>query len=123
MEVKESSKLSPQDIQYVVENIFLPPKLPQNGDDAYIVSHEASLLAIVVDALQAFSTTIQASDKIVIDRVAEAIRRFRKIINVSGFLNEDMLREGFYDLNKNGTLSDQRKQNDIVYSELVLLTR
>ncbi|PON24166.1 hypothetical protein TGAM01_v206854 [Trichoderma gamsii] len=102
MDVAESLKLSPQDIQYVVENIFLPPKLPQNGDDAYIVAHEASMLAIVADALQKFSTTIHASDKIAIDEAVKAIQRFRKIIDGSGFLNEDLLREGFYDLNKNG---------------------
>ncbi|KAK1255540.1 hypothetical protein MKX08_009535 [Trichoderma sp. CBMAI-0020] len=102
MNVEEALRLSRQDIQYVVENIFLPPKLPQNGDDAFIVSHEASMLAIVAYALQEFSTTIQASDKIAIDEALKAIQRFRKIIDGSGFLNEDMLREGFYDLEKNG---------------------
>lgn len=109
MNIEEHLELSLRDIQYVVENIFLPPKLPQNGDDAYIVSHEASMLAIVADALQEFSTTIQTSDKIAINGAAKAIQRFRKIIDGSGFLNEDMLREAFCDLEENGTLPDPRK--------------
>lgn len=109
MNAEKPLRLSSQDMQYALENIFLPPKLPQNGDDANIVSHEASMLALVADALQEFSTTIQAGDKIAIDGAAKAIKRFRKIVDGSGFLNEDMLREGFYDLNKNGTLADPCK--------------
>jgi hypothetical protein len=109
MNGEELSKMSARGIQYVVENVFLPPNLPQNGDDTNIVSHEASMLAIVAEALRAFSTATQASDRAAISRAAEAIQRFRKIINIDGSLNEDKLCEGFYDLYKNGTLSNQRK--------------
>lgn len=109
MTVEEPLKLSSQEIQYVVENIFLPPKLPQSGDDAYIVSHEASMLAVVADALQNFTTTIHGNDKITIDGAVKAMQRFRQSIDGSGFLNEDMLREAFYDVSKNGMLPDSRQ--------------
>lgn len=109
MATKKPLKLSREEIQYAIEHVFLPPELPQSGDDPQIVYHEASLLAIVADALQAFSTSVQPSGKAAVDGATAAIQRFRKIVDVNGFLNEDMLRQGFDDLSKNGKSAGQRK--------------
>lgn len=87
------------------------------------MSHEASPLSIVADAIQTFSTIIQLSHKDLIDRTAEAVHRFRKIANATGFLHEDMLREVLYDLGKMVRHQVNANERDIVYTEQFLLTR
>jgi hypothetical protein len=103
MDTKGYQKLSGAEVRYAVHHIFLPPKLPQSGDDPQAAAHEKVLLGVVLDALQAFRAYVNAGDKIVIDAAHSATRRLRDIRDTHGSANEKGLRDAFHDLAQTGS--------------------
>jgi hypothetical protein len=102
MDTTSHQELSGGEIQYAIQHVFLPPNLPQSGDDPQAVAHETVLLAIVSDALQGFSSFVNPGVKDAIDAAHCAIRRLCDLRDDCGFTNERMLRDAFFDLAQNG---------------------
>jgi len=86
------------EIEYAIQHVFLPPNLPQSGDDPQAVAHETMLLVIVSDTLQRFSSFVNSGAKDAIDAAHCAIRRLCDMRDNCGFINEGKLRDAFCDL-------------------------
>lgn len=97
--------LSPEEVLYTVHHVFLPPKLPQSGDDPKATVHETTLVALVSDALQAFGLLIDPCSKDFVHIAHCAIRRLRHIKDDEGFLIEDELLRSFSDVVQHGMSS------------------
>ncbi|KAH7118310.1 hypothetical protein EDB81DRAFT_667818 [Dactylonectria macrodidyma] len=94
--------LSPEEVLYAVHHVFLPPKLPQSGDDPKAMVHDTKLVALVSDALQAFGLLIDPCSQGFVHIANCAIRRLRHIKDDEGFLIEDELLRSFSDLVQHG---------------------
>ena len=94
--------LLPGDLQYAIYHVFLPPNLPQTGDDPQAVSHETVLLAVVSDALRRFICYVDPGVQDAIDAGYFATLRLRDLRDSSGFVSEEKLRDMFTDLVQKG---------------------
>ncbi|KAF2477189.1 uncharacterized protein BDR25DRAFT_371170 [Lindgomyces ingoldianus] len=93
---------SVDDVQYAIHHVFLPPNLPQTGDNPQATAHETALLTTVTDSLQRFGSYADSGVKIVIDTCQHAILRLRDVRDDRGMVNEGKLLEVFCDLDQNG---------------------
>lgn len=74
-----------RDLKRVIDDVFLPPKLP--GQDCGS-SHDNKLLALVHSALEAFTPLARQKDRATILATAEAVRRLKQARNRFGVLDE-----------------------------------
>lgn len=102
MDATSPQELSGDEIQYAIQHVFLPPNLPQSGDDPQSVAHETMLLAIVEGALRDFSSCVDPGVKDAIDAAYHGIHLLRNLRDRCGFANEGKLRNAFCDLTQNG---------------------
>ncbi|PHH60877.1 hypothetical protein CDD81_1082 [Ophiocordyceps australis] len=117
-------------IQYAVEHVFLPPKLPQKSD-TQAITHESSLLAAVSSSLELFRDHVDPEYQDVV-HIAQLITvRFQKLRNLDGFISEDLLKEAFQVLETDDILPIQvaaqnagiiitRKLNHVVFEPFEL---
>ena len=106
MNFSSHQRLSLGELQYAFHNVFLPPNLPQTGDDTQAVAHGETLLTIVSDALQHFKFYVKSGVTATIDAGYSATLRLRDIRDNHGFVNEGKLRDAFDDLEEKGMLLD-----------------
>jgi len=102
MDTTMPQELSGGEIQYAIQHVFLPPKLPQSGDDPLSVAHETMLLVAVEEALRAFSSYVDHDAKDSVTLAHNGIHRLRDLRDGYGFTNEEKLRDAFGDLAQNG---------------------
>lgn len=96
-------EISEGEIYHLIHHIFLPPKLPHSGDDPQAVAYETSLLTTTFDALRSFGSHVEPEFEYVVDEAYSAIRRLRDLRDTLGFMDEDRLRQAFYNLAQDGT--------------------
>ncbi|PHH88387.1 hypothetical protein CDD83_7603 [Cordyceps sp. RAO-2017] len=135
MDKLPGSSISLAGIQFAFEHVFLPPKLPQTGDDPEAAAHETSLLATVSDALQLFFANVQPEHKSAVDAAIYAIHRLRCITRSDGSVDEEHLLEALHGLGKtddllpiyvkaqNAGIIVTRKQDSVVFEPFELSPR
>ncbi|KAI1500635.1 hypothetical protein F5X99DRAFT_429300 [Biscogniauxia marginata] len=78
-------------LEFFIHNVFLPPKLPQSGDDSDSASHEAELLNIVIKALDKFSSHVHHTHHDAVKSAQRAMGIFRELKGSSEFIIEEKL--------------------------------
>ncbi|KAI9655268.1 MAG: hypothetical protein M1829_000681 [Trizodia sp. TS-e1964] len=89
-------------ITYAINHVFLPPKLPNSGDDSSSTIHDKALLKATSNALQRFQGLVDPNVKKHIKLAHDAIQRFDNLINKHGFLPETQLQHALKHLIQNG---------------------
>jgi hypothetical protein len=77
MAVAQHSLSAPDAVSYVVDHVFLPPKIPCRSD--YDPTHEASLLKRTLESLRRFQVLVPAHQY---DVVGDAVTQLRRIMDV-----------------------------------------
>ncbi|KAI1633478.1 hypothetical protein F4809DRAFT_623049 [Biscogniauxia mediterranea] len=77
--------------QFIIHNVFLPPKLPQSADDSNSASHETELLEVVIKALGEFSLLVHPTHKDGIKSAQKAMKVFQKLRGGSEYIIEKEL--------------------------------
>ncbi|KAI1411964.1 hypothetical protein F5Y13DRAFT_200276 [Hypoxylon sp. FL1857] len=96
-------KLSKEEIYYIVNHVFLPPRLPQQDD--YKVEHEDNLLKAVIQVLAKFKEHVQDDVAGVVDLITVSIQTLHQSSAFSPTPSEKQLLEAFKRLlQKDGTL-------------------
>lgn len=98
-------ELSEGDIYHVIQHVFLPPKLPQTGDDPQALGYERSLLTTTSDALRRFGSFVETESKSAVDEAYYAVRCLRDLRDDFGFIDQDGLKQAMYDLAQDGTFT------------------
>lgn len=106
MDLSSQQRLLPGELQYAIHHVFLPPNLPQTGDDTQAVAYGETLLTIVSNALQHFRSYVEPSVTGTIDAGYKATLHLRDVRDTCGFVNEGKLQDAFGDLEKKGMLPD-----------------
>jgi hypothetical protein len=106
MDLSSHQKLLSGELQYAIHHVFLPPNLPQTGDDTQAVAHGEMLLTIVSNALRHFRSYVEPSVTGTIDASYKATLHLRDVRDTNGFVNEGKLRDAFRDLEGKGMLPD-----------------
>ncbi|XP_044715116.1 putative very large low complexity protein [Hirsutella rhossiliensis] len=95
MDQSAIADFSKDEHQYAVDHVFLPPKLPQSGDDMQAAARDAQILNAVAKALQYFRLNVDANCIDLVDAAITAINRHRQVRRVSGDVEEHRLRDAF----------------------------
>ena len=88
--------------EFSIEHVFLPPKLPQSGDEPESAFHESQLLETVAEALKQFGELSEPSLKCAIDHANLAIRKLIDLKDSEGFVIETKLCDFLVELTQHG---------------------
>jgi hypothetical protein len=77
----------------IVNNVFLPPQLPNNGDSTEAILHDGALLRLVICALREFQQHNNSRRLHAVKRAKKAMIHFQNIRDDSGFIDEQKLAE------------------------------
>ncbi|KAE8351981.1 hypothetical protein BDV28DRAFT_149490 [Aspergillus coremiiformis] len=103
MSLVAPGKLSVEAIEYLVNHIFLPPKVPQEED--YKADYEKAMLKVVVAALKVFKSHAATDWHSTTDSVIQMVQDLDSILYADGFVNKDQLHRSLKGLCvKDGTL-------------------
>jgi len=85
------------ELRWAIDHVFLPPQLPQNGNDLHLPSHETALLYAVSNSLLHFKWHLdpEMRDPGVHDAIEAArlaIRRLNELRQKTGFVDEERLK-------------------------------
>lgn len=94
--------LSEQEMQYVISHVFLPPKVPQNGDDDHAMANEMSLLHIVCTAFDLFRTHVQSTSVKTVYKAQGAISQLYYQRDENDDIEVKKLQSMFRNLRDNG---------------------
>ena len=100
--MQSTAGLSGVELQYAINHVFLPPKLPQNGDDEHAVANEMSLLRIVCTAFDCFRTHVQPVAVTAVDEAHAAIRQLCSLRDENGGVEAKKLQSMFRNLSEKG---------------------
>ncbi|KAK0763454.1 hypothetical protein N5P37_002831 [Trichoderma harzianum] len=89
----------------IINHIFLPPKLPDNGDSGRTVSDNSALLRLVISALREFGCHVNSTRLQAVDRAEKAMIRFQSVRAESGFIDGQKLAEILHSLNPDNGVS------------------
>ncbi|KAJ2966920.1 hypothetical protein NQ176_g9917 [Zarea fungicola] len=96
--------LSDAEMQYAINHVFLPPKLPQNGDDEHGVANEMALLRMVCTAFDSFRAHVLPSAVSTVDEAQGAIRYLSNQRDENGDIEATQLHTMFRNLCQNDGL-------------------
>ncbi|KJZ71039.1 hypothetical protein HIM_09566 [Hirsutella minnesotensis 3608] len=128
-------RFSRSSLQYAVENVFLPPQLPQKGSRDVEGPHETSLLAAVFQTLKFFGSIVEPDSKNVVRGALHAMQRLATVRDPkTGFLKEAQLLTVFGSLGiddilpihvkeQNAGVLMTREQDTITFEPFELLPR
>lgn len=94
--------LADVEMHYAINHVFLPPKLPQNGDDEHVVANEVALLRIVCTAFDTFRAHVQPSAVSAVDEAQGAIRQLCNQRDENGDVEATQLHAMFRNLCEKG---------------------
>ncbi|KAF7592066.1 hypothetical protein BBP40_000732 [Aspergillus hancockii] len=111
MPSKKDRKPPIEGLEYLINHVFLPPKVPQEDD--YNSDHEKLLLKVVLDALTIFKRHVPTEWLSTIDLVIDMVQNIKSMLDDKGFMNEEGLRESLQGLSVTGgtLLLHIREQN------------
>lgn len=93
--------------RYLINHIFLPPKLP--GEDDYEPKHEKSLLELLSEALSAYKSHIPVDQDDAVNSIASMIDRTKDVHDYHGHVNSSKLKSRLHELCEQGeSLSTSR---------------
>jgi hypothetical protein len=81
--------MEPSAIRYIIDHVFLPPKLPQKDD--YNADYERRLVHCVRDSLQSFGALVGDEAHSAVTLVADTITNLLFIRDEDGTLSQDKL--------------------------------
>jgi hypothetical protein len=81
--------MDPSAISYIIDHVFLPPKLPQEDD--YNANYERRLVSCVRDALKSFEALAGSEALSAVTFVTNTITNLLNIRNEDGTLSQDKL--------------------------------
>lgn len=89
------------ELVYLVNHVFLPPKLPQQND--FDASLDANLVHVVIDSLSQFEQILSLKPHSDVGVVQAAISNLQQVRGRTGALDEVQLSAVFAQLQVNGT--------------------
>ncbi|KAH0531231.1 hypothetical protein TsFJ059_000090 [Trichoderma semiorbis] len=89
----------------IINHIFLPPKLPDNGDSGRTISDDSALLRLVISALREFGCHVNSTRLQAVDRAEKAMIRFQSVRAESGSIDGQKLAEILHSLNPDNGVS------------------
>jgi hypothetical protein len=92
-------KISLAAIKYIINHVFLPPKLPQADD--FNSTYESTLVKIIIDAFLEFKTHLSGAEVPIIDRVLQMMHRLQSV-HISTSVSEAKLAEALASLSNEG---------------------
>jgi hypothetical protein len=97
----EMPRVSEQSLLYIINHVFLPPKLPQKDD--FNQSMEVDLLGMVLEALQKFlSFSVSQADADIINQTIGMMKTLVSVLDKTGALLETQLTQAMASLSQNG---------------------
>ncbi|KAI5927230.1 hypothetical protein F4810DRAFT_649849 [Camillea tinctor] len=85
------ASIATETLEFIIHNVFLPPKLPQSGDDIDNASCETVLLDIVIKALSQFSSHVHRTHRDSIQSAQKGIEIFRELRGNTEWIIEEKL--------------------------------
>lgn len=89
----------------IINHIFLPPQLPQNGDSGRTISDEGALLRLVISALREFRCHVNSARLQAVDCAEKATIVFQSIRAESGSIDGQKLAEVLHSLDSDNGIS------------------
>ena len=89
-------------IQYIIHHVFLPPQLPQSGDDKKTPLYDLKLREMLIWALRDAEPHLPAPQKQAINEVRDMVQYASQIRGSSHVVGEEDLRQVFRDLVNKG---------------------
>ncbi|QYS92728.1 hypothetical protein H0G86_000129 [Trichoderma simmonsii] len=89
----------------IINHIFLPPKLPDNGDNGRAISDDSALLRLVISALREFGCHVNSTRLRAVDCAEKAMIRFQSVRTESGSIDGQKLAEILHSLNPDNGVS------------------
>lgn len=82
----------------IINHVFLPPQLPQNGDSGMTISDDSALLRLVISALREFRCHVNSTRLQAVDCAEKATIVFQSIRAESGSIDGQKLAEVLHSL-------------------------
>lgn len=90
--------LSADHIGYLVNHLFLPPRLPAVSDDSF--EHDDVLLELVIHALEDFSSGLSQDERDTMQHVISALSHIAQMRDNEGGIDERRLLDNLKNLHK-----------------------
>lgn len=97
--------ISPESVQYLIDHVFLPPKLPQSSTESSAARQDGFLLEALIQSLGKCSQNLDTSDQDAVKSLYWMMKELRRVRIESGKVNEEHLLAALQDLLEKGTLS------------------
>lgn len=89
--------------RYLINHIFLPPKLP--GEDDYEPKHEESLLELLSDALSVYKSHIPVDQDDAVNSIISMIDRTKEVCDSHGHVTDSKLKSALHEFCEQGESS------------------
>ncbi|KKP04319.1 hypothetical protein THAR02_03596 [Trichoderma harzianum] len=89
----------------IINHIFLPPKLPDNGDSGRTISDDSALLRLVISTLQEFRPHVNSARRHAVDSAEKAMVVFQSTRAESGCIDGQKLAEVLHSLDSDNGVS------------------
>ncbi|KAJ4865601.1 hypothetical protein T069G_02131 [Trichoderma breve] len=89
----------------IINHVFLPPQLPQNGDSGRTISDDSALLRLVISALREFRCHVNSARLQAVDCAEKAMIVFQSVRAESGCINGQKLAEFLHSLHPDNGVS------------------
>lgn len=91
------ASFSPSEVEFFINHLFLPPKLPHKDDTNNNL--DEGLLRLVTVALAAFNADVPSHQKAAVDRVMSSIQWLAGLRDGKGAVTEEKLLQALNELN------------------------
>ncbi|KAK4061998.1 uncharacterized protein Triagg1_10161 [Trichoderma aggressivum f. europaeum] len=95
----------------IINHVFLPPKLPDNGDSGRTISDDSALLRLVISALREFQCHVNSPRYQWVNDAEEAMVCFQSVRSESGFIDGQKLAELLHSLDLDRTMDNDSRPN------------
>ncbi|KAL7958018.1 hypothetical protein V8C34DRAFT_324717 [Trichoderma compactum] len=89
----------------IIHHVFLPPKIPDNGDSGRTISDDSALLRLVISALRKFRCHVNSARLHAVDCAEQAMVLFQSVRSDSGFIDAQKLAEVLHSLDSDNGIS------------------
>ncbi|OGM45290.1 hypothetical protein ABOM_006397 [Aspergillus bombycis] len=76
-------------LEYLINHVFLPPRVPQQDDND--PSHERALVKVVIDALREFKCYVTTEWHSTTDLVIAMVQNLQSLLETNGFMSQEQL--------------------------------
>ena len=97
-------QISCEGLQFIINHVFLPPKLPQEDDSDD--QHERSLLNLVCQTLSTFQAKVGPEHRGIVQDVQESMAQLARLLDSNQALDQGLLQTAIHELVTKGEQSN-----------------